>query len=409
MRWVTAGRSFVANQFVMKLTNRFIILSAAVLFAFVGLLVLNPFAVNDQGYRTVVQRLTGEEFVRFEPGLYYAGFWAKKTTYTNVVTVQVEQEQKRKEDISHFSPPIRCQFADGTYANRVGYSVKWKLPLNEERMLGIHKDYREQGRLAASLADYSKECANYSFQLMDSERHYSGGKSELAEAFKYQLRNGQYIIDQREVVRRDSASGEVIRAYVNTPRKTADGAYVLAKSDVQQYDIEPNFVAITLVDYEDVVNEKLKAKVEQSTREAIAKQELVTAQQEALTAEMRGRQKVAEVKAREEAAKIEAEIRARAETAVSAEQAKQAKFKAERELAEGRAAAEVARLKVKAGLSPRERAQLDKETAIGVAAELAKVKMPQIVIGGGGQGGANPMEALGVKMLLDVMNDIQPQ
>jgi hypothetical protein len=292
----------------------------------------------------------------------------------------------------------------------VGYSVKWKLPNNGERMLAIHKDYREQSRLAASLADYSKECANYSFQLMDSERHYSGGKSELAEAFKFQLRNGQYIIDQHEQMRVDSASGETIRSYENTPRTNADGSFVLAKSDVQQYDIVPNFVAITLVDYESVVNEKLKAKVEQSTREAIAKQELVTAQQEALTAEMRGRQKVAEVRATEEAAKIEAEIRAQAQTAVSKEQALQAKFQADKALAQGRADAEVARLKVQAGLSPRERAEFEKETRIGIAAELAKVNMPQIVIGGGnGKQGANPMDALGINMLMEVMAKMEKQ
>lgn len=377
---------------------------------FVVILLTNPFAVNDQGYRSVVQGITGEEFVRFEPGLYYAGFFSKTTQYADVVTVQVERQEKRKEDISYFSLPIRCQFADGTYANQVGYSVKWKLPNSEERMLAIHKDYREQNRLAASLADYSKECANYSFQLMDSERHYSGGKSELAEAFKYQLRNGQFIIDQRETIRRDSTSGETIRAYENFRRTHEDGTFVLAKSDVQQYAIEPNFVAITLVDYESVVDEKLKAKVEQSTREAIAKQELVTAQQEALTAEMRGRQKVAEVKATEEAAKIEAEIRAQAQTAVAAEKAKQAKFEAERALAEGKAAAEVARLKVSAGLSPRERAQFEKETRIGVAAELSKVQMPQIVIGGGnGNGQANPMDALGVNMLMQVMDKLEKQ
>ncbi|PHI20429.1 hypothetical protein CEQ90_08185 [Lewinellaceae bacterium SD302] len=381
-----------------------------ILLIFIAMLIANPFAVNDQGYRSVVQGITGEEFVRFEPGLYYAGFFSKTTRYADVVTVQVEREEKKKSDISYFSLPIRCQFADGTYANQVGYSVKWKLPNNEERMLAIHKDYREQTRLAASLADYSKECANYSFQLMDSERHYSGGKSELAEAFKYQLRHGQYIIDQREVVRVDSASGESIRAYENKPRVNNDGTFILAKSDVQQYDIEPNFVAITLVDYESVVDEKLKAKVEQSTREAIAKQELVTAQQEALTAEMRGRQKVAEVKATEEAAKIEAEIRAQAQTAVSKEQALQAKFQAEKALAEGKAAAEVARLKVSAGLSPREKAQFEKETRIGVAAELAKVAMPQIVIGGGDGGAqANPMDALGVNMLMQVMDRMEKQ
>ena len=390
----------------MKFSTKQILIAASVILLGLAAAVFNPFAVNDQGYRTVVQKITGGENVRFQPGMYWAGFFSKTTEYADVVTVQVERPEKRKADISYFSEPIRCQFADGTYANQVGYSVKWKLPNNGERMLAIHKDYREQSRLAASLADYSKECANYSFQLMDSERHYSGGKSELAEAFKFQLRNGQYIIDQQSVVRIDSASGEKIRSYENSPRENPDGTFILAKSDVQQYDIIPNFVAITLVDYESVVNEKLKAKVEQSTREAIAKQELVTAQQEALTAEMRGRQKVAEVRATEEAAKIEAEIRAQAATAVSKEQALQAKFQAEKELAEGRASAEVARLKVQAGLSPLEQAQIEKDTRIGVAAELAKVKVPQIVIGSGGGQSANPMDAIGVNMLMEVMGKL---
>lgn len=390
----------------MKFNTKQILFAIATVIILLLAAMFNPFSVNDQGYRTVVQGITGNEFIRFEPGMYWAGFFSKTTEYADVVTVQVERVEKRKSDISYFSEPIRCQFADGTYANQVGYSVKWKLPNNEERMLAIHKDYREQSRLAASLADYSKECANYSFQLMDSERHYSGGKSELAEAFKFQLRNGQYIIDQHEQIRLDTTSGEKIRSYENTPRTNPDGSFILAKSDVQQYDIVPNFVAITLVDYESVVNEKLKAKVEQSTREAIAKQELVTAQQEALTAEMRGRQKVAEVRATEEAAKIEAEIRAQAATAVAKEQALQAKFQADKALAEGKASAEVARLKVQAGLSPLEKAQIEKETRIGVAAELAKVNMPQIVIGGG-NGSANPMDALGVNMLMEVMGKLE--
>jgi hypothetical protein len=124
---------------------------------------------------------------------------------------------------------------------------------------------------------------------------------------------------------------------------------------------------------------------------------------------MRGRQKVAEVRATEEAAKIEAEIRAQAETAVSKEQALQAKYQADKALAQGRADAEVARLKVSAGLSPRERAEFEKETRIGVAAELAKVNVPSIVIGGSGNGtnGANPMDAIGINMLMEVMGKLQ--
>ena len=41
------------------------------------------------------------------------------------------------------------------------------------------------------------------------------------------------------------------------------------------------------------------------------------------------------------------------------------------------------------------------ETRIGVARELAKANVPNIVIGGG-DGGANPMEAVGIKYLMDI-------
>ena len=67
-----------------------------------------------------------------------------------------------------------------------------------------------------------------------------------------------------------------------------------------------------------------------------------------------------------------------------------------------KAAAEGDRLKVQAGLTPLERAKIDKETAIGVAAELAKVKFPSsmVIVGGSGSGPGgkvNPFEAVGLE------------
>jgi len=67
------------------------------------------------------------------------------------------------------------------------------------------------------------------------------------------------------------------------------------------------------------------------------------------------------------------------------------------------------RLLVKAGLTPLERATIDKETAIGVAAELAKVKFPgMMILGGSGKGGSslNPFDAVGLKAFRDIAKDI---
>ena len=71
----------------------------------------------------------------------------------------------------------------------------------------------------------------------------------------------------------------------------------------------------------------------------------------------------------------------------------------------GQGEAEAARLKVKAGLTPQERVEWDYKTKVGVAAELAKVNVPSILVGGSdAKSGVSPMDAIGVNMLLDIMN-----
>lgn len=70
------------------------------------------------------------------------------------------------------------------------------------------------------------------------------------------------------------------------------------------------------------------------------------------------------------------------------------------------AEAAAARAKVLAGLDPLQRATIDKETTIGVAQALANSNVrwvPEVMIIGGKEGAsANPMDAVGLNMLLDI-------
>ncbi|MGL5718875.1 MAG: hypothetical protein ACRCX2_38085, partial [Paraclostridium sp.] len=64
-------------------------------------------------------------------------------------------------------------------------------------------------------------------------------------------------------------------------------------------------------------------------------------------------------------------------------------------------------LLVKAGLTPLEKAEIEKEVRIGVARELSKVAVPQIVVSGSGDGkGVSPTDAIGINMLLDITNKL---
>lgn len=60
-----------------------------------------------------------------------------------------------------------------------------------------------------------------------------------------------------------------------------------------------------------------------------------------------------------------------------------------------RAQAEANRMKVSAGLTPQERAEWEYKTAVGVAAELKSLKLPETYIQGtGGNNGSSILEQL---------------
>lgn len=94
------------------------------------------------------------------------------------------------------------------------------------------------------------------------------------------------------------------------------------------------------------------------------------------------------------------------EREVSRLAAEKAEFEKKRIIAEGQAQAEANRLKVQAGLTPQERAEWDYKTTVGVAEALANSKVQWVpsVMMGGANGGHNAMDAVGLNMLLEVVN-----
>ena len=74
--------------------------------------------------------------------------------------------------------------------------------------------------------------------------------------------------------------------------------------------------------------------------------------------------------------------------------------------AEGEAKAAANRALVSAGLTPLEKATIEKETAIGVAQALANSNVrwvPEVIVSGAsGNNGTDPLQAVGLNMLLDI-------
>jgi len=141
---------------------------------------------------------------------------------------------------------------------------------------------------------------------------------------------------------------------------------------------------------------------DEAMKTELAKQAALRAQQDAITAEEQGKANVAEEKYKQEVVKIAAVTVAQKEFEVAQFQAKQALEQKKKLIATGEGEAEAARLKVRAGLTPQEAAEWKYKTDVGVAAELAKVNVPGVMIVGSESGGANPMDMIGDNMALDI-------
>jgi len=268
---------------------------------------LNPFGYNDLGYREVVESPAGTKYVIFSNGVYLKTPGSKITSYPNVVTISHRGEETGS-TVDGNLIPIRFNDATEAFAQTV---VRFRLPDVEKDMLMLHSEYINKEYLALKgLQPYTIECLKNSAQLMDSEQHYSGGRAQLSQFFQDQLEDGLFILDMRESYYRDTLTGETKRTYDSKIRINDEGVKVRKESDLKRFGISISSATIENVDYEQQVDEKLKKKIEASTRESVSKQNLVTAQQEAMTAEAEGRKKLVEIEYQEKQLQTQALVQA---------------------------------------------------------------------------------------------------
>ena len=273
---------------------------------------LNPFGYNDLGYREIVETPAGSKYVIYSNGVYLRLPGSKITTYPNVITISHRGGKANGSTVEANSIAIRFNDATEATAQTV---VRFRLPDLEKDMILLHSEYVNRDYLAMKgLAPYTIECLKNSAQLMDSEQHYSGGRAQLSQYFQDQLEEGLFILDIQETFTKDSLTGENKRIYANQIRTNDLGEKVRKDSDLKIFGISVASATIENVDYEAQVDEKLKKKIEASTRESVSKQNLVTAQQEAMTAEAEGRRQLVEIEYKEK--QVQTQQVVQAETSV---------------------------------------------------------------------------------------------
>jgi regulator of protease activity HflC (stomatin/prohibitin superfamily) len=404
------------------ITKKQILMTITVIVVLVFGSVFNPFSYNDAGERTVVERVDGSQFIQYSPGVFYAGFFAKEKSYPNQISVsyQADQPDLEVKDGTIEIGKIKVRFGGDATTADVSGIVQYILPMDEKEMIEMHNAHRTLESLVSKrIAPYTKECLQSSAQLMSSEMHYSGGRASMAQDFSDQLKNGVFILKTTDKVIFDSLERENKRVYETKPLEDKNGNIKRKFSSIKEYGITVADAAITDVDYEERVDKMLAKKIDASTKASVSKQELLTAQQQQLTAKAKGEQALVEIEYRQKQEQTKQVVAAQTKVEVAKQDMEQQRIQA--------AAAELEAKKIKTLADAEAYAKQRVMSADGALdKKLAAYKevqrywaealkgyqgniTPSIVTGGGnaGNGATNFMEMMGAKAARDLSLDLK--
>ena len=354
---------------------------------------------------------TGELEYWTTPGFKWQ--WFGKTTHyykTNQLWFGSDNE-----DGDRMGNPIPVIFNDASDGLIYG-SLRVKLPTDVTYLSRIQTDYNGMDRLMQDLVRPTVNKVIYaSGPLMSAFESYAEKKNDLIEYITDQLNNGVYKTTVKTVESVDPITGEkkTVKVAALIPDENAPGGYKRSEvSPFSYYGLEIGQVAVSKIDYSDKVKAQIAQQQEANMMVQTSKAKTLAAQQEAIRAEEAGKAAAMEAKWQQEKIKAVEVTKAEQEFEVARLAALKAKEDAKRIEAQGLAEAAAAKAKVAAGLTPLEKATIEKETAIGIAQALADSKVrwvPEIIVSGDGGNGNNAMDAVGLNMMMDIVKKMNSE
>lgn len=361
------------------------------------------FETNNSGYYKVKQAaVSGDLSIHSQPGMFMQMF-GDITEYPNTGDFHFSKSDLDGGSGAE-SQAIQVRFNDGSIA-KVSGSLKFKLPVTDDARKFAHQDYRSFDNITMQLVRQTvNESLIQSANVMTAEEAYSSRRGEFTAIAEDMITKGLFKKTSKEIQRIDPLDSTTFIDRFVEVALDKNGTPIIDKvSPFATYGISVVQFVIKDIDFDETIDALISKKKEAEQQKVVARANAERAKQDAITAEEEGKARVAKAKADEEVEKIKAVTQAEKEFEVarlnklrSQEEAKSVKVK-------GEADAAIARLKVNAGLTPLERAQIDKEIAIGVAREMAKIKFPQMMVlggGGNGQSALNPFDAVGLESFI---------
>jgi len=402
--------SFIQKQIIMQQKSMKSIISIAIVavIAIITLCSLGHIGEDVKNEQIVINQMpfTGTMKYWTTPGFEWQWF-GKTTVYYKTQQLWFGSEDDNNHQQGNPIPVIFNDASDGMIYG----SLRVKLPTDPTYLARIQTDYNGMDRLMTDLVRPTVTKVIYaSGPLMSAFESYAEKKNDLIEYITDQLNNGVYKTTVKTVETIDPITNEkkTIKIASLIPDENAPGGYKRSEvSPFSYYGLEIGQVSVSKIGYSETVRKQIAQQQEANMLIQTSKAKSAAAQQEAIRAEEEGKSAAAKAKWEQERIKAVEVTKAQQEYEVAALAAKKAAEEAKKIKAQGEAEAYAARMKVAAGLSPLEKATIEKETKIGVAQALANIKLPTYVVAGGSGGSGNTaMDAMGLKMMTDLVNQM---
>ena len=353
---------------------------------------------------------TGEYAVWTEGGLQNQ-LWGNTYEYNKTSQVEFTGVEKNNEGYVAMgdNPAAAVTFNDKGRGFIIG-SLRVVLPIDFEHMSKIQQDFgSEQALISTLVRPTLYKVVTSCGPLMSSLESVSETRTDLIQYITDQLNNGVYKTKMHKitVVNEFTGDSDVVAKAELIVDSNAPGSYKRQEvSPFSQYGIVCNLVSITDIKYDKATQSQIDAQKAANLAVITSKTQSVEAIQKTILVTEQGKQAAETAKWEQEKEKAKAVTKAQQEYEVAELEAKKAEQVARKVKAEGEAKAAANAALVRAGLTPLEKANIDKETAIGIAQALATSNVqwvPSIMINGNGAQSNNAMESVGLNMMMDIV------
>lgn len=390
---------------LVRLSNR--ALAAMTLLGIMFIMLPYMFFWAEPGYQYLVVYPTGNKSAVMSEGIKWRGF-AQIIPWQKFIDVKVVESGENAEEIEGAMQPIPIRFIDQVTA-KAKLSTRFQLPTDEQSFIELAIEFRSlQNLVQNTLIPTVREVVSNTGYMFAAQDYISGSASDFRVAIDDQLKFGTYSVEKTEF--RDTISTaleeetrqikEIRTRYEVKKRIDANNKTIRIKHDINENNIIVAQVIVDDVFLEKTFKKRLEAQRDESAKRQLEQQKIKTAKDAQARIVAEGERDKAAERVTQEKEQVKALIAI--ETLLKQEETN--KKLAEIALQTERLTAEAEKVKadaeayknkklVSAGLTPQEKAQFEKETAIGVAAEISNIKFPTTMIMGGGEGGT-PLESL---------------